>query len=194
MSQIINYQYNQAIFEKYSQLIQYLILRNQNIATNVFISTNKTTTYPVISVVSNKISIQWALNGRINPTGTDHPYDIVGLAMLVNTQELAIPLDLTKFEDDYSAPAKNKSYNKLIIDGASPAVDITYEQLNTDYTGAYKISGLRSDDLGTLRTWDINGIANPSDPAAPTAQVNIKMVLDVPDTLYDYNGVAFPLL
>ena len=194
MSQIINYQYSQAIFEKYSQLIQYLILRNQNIATNVFISTNKTTTYPVISVVSNKISIQWALNGRINPTGTDHPYDIVGLAMLVNTQELAIPLDLTKFEDDYSAPTKNKSYNKLIIDGASPAVDITYEQLNTDYTGSYKISGLRSDDLGTLRTWDVNGIANPSDPAAPTAQVNIKMVLDVPDTLYDDNNVAFPLL
>ncbi len=190
---LVEYQYSQDLFQRHSSRIAHFKLRNGSLSTNAYISLNTSNIKPIVSVSSNTISRQWALNGRINPTGADTSYDIVAIGMNVDIVQVEQPIDINLFEDDYSNPTVSKTYNKLIIESTIPQVEVKYENYNKDYTGIYKITGIRSDDLANIRSWSLTGIANPSDPVAPTVNINLKMIVDTPDHLKDGANVQYPL-
>ena len=190
---IVEYIYSQDLFQRHASRISYFKLRNGSLSTNAYISLNTTSTKPIVSISNNTISRQWGLNGKINPTGADSPYDIVAIGMNVDIISLEQSIDVDKFEDDYSNPTVSKSYNKLIIDSVMPQIEVIYEHYNKDYTGVYKITGIRSDDPDNIRSWSITGVADPSDPVAPTLSVDLKMIVDSPDHLKDGSNVQYPL-
>lgn len=211
MSKIVEYNYSENLFNDHASKIKYVRLRglstyneagvlgSGNTITNLFIASDHFLPKPLLTLSGNTISKRWAISGKFNTDLTDSQYDIMVAGMLVDEVELQTspltPTEIALFENDYSDPPTNKSYERLIINGAIPEVQVKYEIYNEGYTGTYKIFGTRADDLGTVRSWSVTGVANPADSTAAPADVNrnIAVVTKTPVRLKNSLLVDYPL-
>ncbi len=211
MSKIVEYNYSENLFNDHASKIKYVRLRglstyneagvlgSGSTITNLFIASDHFLPKPLLTLSGNTISKRWAISGKFNTDLTDSQYDIMVAGMLVDEVELQTspltPTELALFENDYSDPPTNKSYERLIINGAIPEVQVKYEIYNEGYTGTYKIFGTRADDLGTVRSWSVTGVANPADSTAAPADVNrnIAVVTKTPVRLKNSLLVDYPL-
>ncbi len=211
MSKIVEYNYSESLFNDHASKIKYVRLRGLSIyneagvlgsgstITNLFISSDHFFPKPLLTLSGNNISKRWAISGKFNTDLTDSQYDIMVAGMLVDETEIQTsPLTVTElalFENNYSDPPTNKTYQRLVIKDAAPEVQVKYEIYNEGYTGIYKIFGTRSDDLATVRSWSVTGVANPGDSTAAPADVNrdIAVVTSVPVRLKNSLLVDYPL-
>lgn len=211
MSKIVEYNYSENLFNDHASKIKYVRLRglstyneagvlgSGSTITNLFIASDHFLPKPLLTLSGNTISKRWAISGKFNTDLTDSQYDIMVAGMLVDEVELQTspltPTEIALFENDYSDPPTNKSYERLIINGAIPEVQVKYEIYNEGYTGTYKIFGTRTDDLGTVRSWSVTGVANPADSTAAPADVNrnIAVVTKTPVRLKNSLLVDYPL-
>lgn len=213
MSKIIEYNYSESLFNDHASKIKYVRLRGLSTyneagvlgsgatITNLFISSDHFLPKPLLTLSGNTISKRWAISGKFNTDLTDSQYDIMVAGMLVDETEVVTspltPTEIALFENDYSDPVTSKTYQRLVIAGADPEVQVKYEIYNEGYTGTYKIFGTRTDDLGTVRSWSVTGVANPADSTAAPADVNrnLAVVTNVPVRLQtsDLVPVDYPL-
>jgi hypothetical protein len=211
MSKIVEYNYSENLFNDHASKIKYVRLRglstyneagvlgSGSTITNLFIASDHFLPKPLLTLSGNTISKRWAISGKFNTDLTDSQYDIMVAGMLVDEVELQTspltPTEIALFENDYSDPPTNKSYERLIINGAIPEVQVKYEIYNEGYTGTYKIFGTRADDLGTVRSWSVTGVANPADSTVAPADVNrnIAVVTKTPVRLKNSLLVDYPL-
>lgn len=211
MSKIVEYNYSESLFNDHASKIKYVRLRGLSIyneagvlgsgatITNLFISSDHFLPKPLLTLSGNTISKRWAISGKFNTDLTDSQYDIMVAGMLVDETEVVTspltPTEIALFENDYSDPVTNKTYQRLVIAGADPEVQVKYEIYNEGYTGTYKIFGTRTDDLGTVRSWSVTGVANPADSTAAPANVNrnLAVVTNVPVRLKNSLLVDYPL-
>lgn len=192
MTTIVEYNYSEDLFHDHSGKIKYVRLRGSTTynvdgvlgsgltINNLYVSTDSGAAKPLITISNNTINRKWTIDGNFNADLTSSQYDIVVAGMEVETAEVftspITPTELALFEDDYSDPAKTKEYERLVIKDADPEVQVKYEIYNADYSGAYKITGVRSDDVANIRSWNTAGVANPADPVAPTTEVDLAVV------------------
>lgn len=199
MAKIVEYNYSEDLFNDHSSKIKYIRLRGISqynelgvlgsglTIYNLYISSDINLTKPLITVSNNSVTRKWSRAGKYNTDNTDSQYDIVVVGMMVEEEEQEVyPIDaptLALFEDDYSDPPKIKDYERLIIHGRTGAeVQVKYESYKKDYTGTYKITGIRSDQLGVIRSWSTTGVANPADvnPPDETDKKDIGVIVEVP--------------
>lgn len=211
MSKIIEYNYSESLFNDHASKIKYIRLRGLSTyngsgvlgsgltISNLFVSTDADAAKPLITISNNTINRKWSKAGKFNTDLTDSQYDIMVAGMLVDVSEVVTspltPTQIALFENDYSDPTRTKEYERLVIADAVPEVQVKYEIYNEGYAGTYKITGVRSDDVNKIRSWSVTGDANAADGAAPTAEVDLAVVTNVPVRLQtsDLVPVDYPL-